>query len=43
MGFGWSLYGFFVAALVWLAVYFLWAWSAAKRDRDREQKQEQER
>ena len=35
MGFGWGLYGFFIAALVWLAVYFLWAWSAAKRDRER--------
>jgi hypothetical protein len=34
VGFGWSLYGFFIAAFVWLAVYFLWAWSAAKRDRN---------
>ena len=24
-GFGWSFYGFFVAALVWVAGYFLWA------------------
>ena len=33
VGFGWSLYGFFGAALVWLAVYFFWAWRAAERDR----------
>ena len=33
MGFGWGFYGFFVAALAWLVVYFLWAWRAAARDR----------
>lgn len=33
VGFGWEFYGFFVAAVVWLAVYFLWAWRAAARDR----------
>ena len=33
VGFGWGFYGFFVAAVVWLAVYFLWAWRAAARDR----------
>jgi hypothetical protein len=33
MGFGWSFYGFFAAAALWLAVYFLWAWRAAGRDR----------
>ena len=33
MGFGWSFYGFFIAALAWLAVYFIWAWRAARRDR----------
>lgn len=33
MGFGWGLYGFFVAAVIWIAVYFLWAWRAAVRDR----------
>ena len=33
MGFGWGFYGFFVAAVVWIAVYFLWAWRAARRDR----------
>jgi hypothetical protein len=35
MGFGWSFYGFFVAAGAWLVVYFLWAWRAAVRDRHR--------
>lgn len=34
-GFGWSFYGFFVAAALWLAGYFLWAWRAAVRDRRR--------
>jgi hypothetical protein len=33
MGFGWSFYGFFVLAAVWLAAYFLWAVRAAARDR----------
>jgi len=33
VGFGWGFYGFFVAAVVWLAIYFLWAWRAAARDR----------
>lgn len=35
MGFGWSFYGFFVAATVWLAFYFLWARRQARRDRER--------
>jgi hypothetical protein len=35
MGFGWSFYGFFVAAAVWVALYFVWAWRAAARDRAR--------
>lgn len=35
MGFGWSFYGFFVAAAVWLGLYFLWAARQATRDRDR--------
>jgi hypothetical protein len=34
-GFGWSFYGFFVAAAVWLGLYFLWAARQARRDRDR--------
>ena len=33
MGFGWSFYGFFVAAAVWLVLYFVWAFEAAARDR----------
>lgn len=33
MGFGPSFYLFFVAAALWLAVYFLWAWRAARADR----------
>jgi hypothetical protein len=33
MGFGWSFYGFFVLAGVWLAIYFLWAVRAAAHDR----------
>jgi hypothetical protein len=33
MGFGWSFYGFFVCAVVWLALYFAWAVRAARRDR----------
>lgn len=36
MGFGWSFYGFFVAAGAWLIVYFTWAWLAAQRDRARD-------
>ena len=35
-GFGWSFYGFFVAAVVWLGLYFVWAARQAKRDRDRD-------
>jgi hypothetical protein len=33
MGFAASFYGFFVAAAMWLLVYFLWAFKAAARDR----------
>ena len=25
VGFGWSFYGFFVAAALWMAFYFIWA------------------
>ena len=35
MGFGWSFYGFFIAAAVWLLLYFLWAFKTAARDRQR--------
>jgi hypothetical protein len=24
-GFGWSFYGFFIAAALWIAIYFVWA------------------
>lgn len=33
VGFGWSFYGFFVAAALWIAAYFFWAWRAAGQDR----------
>ena len=33
-GFGWSFYGFFVLAVLWLAAYFAWAVRAAARDRE---------
>jgi hypothetical protein len=35
MGFGWSFYGFFVAAGVWLVVYFVWAFKAVAREHER--------
>ncbi len=35
MRFGWSFYGFFAAAAVWLLLYFAWAYRAARRDRAR--------
>lgn len=35
MGFGWSFYGFFVCAVIWMALYFVWAFRAAARDRQR--------
>jgi hypothetical protein len=34
VGFGASFYGFFIAAAVWLVVYFAWAARAARRDED---------
>jgi hypothetical protein len=33
MGLGWSFYGFFAAAAIWLVAYFVWAFRAAERDR----------
>ena len=27
MGFGWSFYGFFAAAALWIVGYFVWAFS----------------
>lgn len=38
-GFGWSFYGFFAAAVVWLAIYFAWAARAAARDRQQARRQ----
>ena len=35
MGFGLSFYGFFFAALVWLVLYFVWAFKADAGDRRR--------
>jgi hypothetical protein len=32
MGLGWSFYGFFAAAAIWLLAYFVWAFRAAARD-----------
>lgn len=34
-GFGWSFYGFFVAAAAWVAGYFAWSRAAAARDQRR--------
>ena len=34
-GFGWSFYGFFVAAAAWIAGYLVWAAHAASRERHR--------
>jgi hypothetical protein len=34
-GFGWSFYGFFVAAALWMAGYFAWSFRAAARDGQR--------
>jgi hypothetical protein len=37
VGFGWSFYGFFLAAAAWMALYFVWAFAAddSKRTRRR--------
>lgn len=35
MGFGWSFYGFFLAALVWLTAYFLGMRAIEARERRR--------
>jgi len=32
-GFGWSFYGFFLFAAVWIAAYFAWARWMEKRER----------
>jgi len=31
-GFGWSFYGFFLFAVLWIAAYFAWAWWASRQD-----------
>jgi hypothetical protein len=36
MGFGWSFYGFFVVAALWLLLYFVWTVAADARERGRE-------
>jgi hypothetical protein len=36
MGFGFSFYGFFAAAAVWIALYFLWLLIVEARERRRE-------
>jgi hypothetical protein len=36
MGFGWSFYGFFAVAAVWLAIYFVWTFAIEARERRRE-------
>lgn len=36
VGFGWSFYGFFIAASVWMVLYFVWAFAVAEpKDRQR--------
>jgi hypothetical protein len=35
VGFGWSFYGFFIVAAIWMALYFVAAWRAAARGRAR--------
>ena len=35
MGFGWSFYGFFIAAGLWVCLYFVWAFKAAAREDER--------
>ena len=35
MGFGWSFYGFFVAAALWIAGYFVWVLAVEARERHR--------
>lgn len=32
MGFGWSFYGFFALAALWVTAYFLWALRAESAD-----------
>ena len=32
MGFGWSFYGFFIAAALWIACYFVWVIALEARE-----------
>jgi hypothetical protein len=36
MGFGWSFYGFFICAAVWLVLYFVWSAAVDARERHRD-------
>lgn len=33
MGFGWSFYGFFIVAALWIAAYFAWVLVMDARER----------
>ena len=33
MGFGWSFYGFFIVAALWITCYFVWVLAAEARQR----------
>jgi hypothetical protein len=35
MGFGWSFYGFFIAAALWIVAYFVCAFTVVTRERRR--------
>ena len=35
IGYGWSFYGFFLLAALWMAAYFAWSFRAAARERRR--------
>jgi hypothetical protein len=36
VGFGWNFYGFFIAATLWIACYFVWAFVMEARERRRD-------
>lgn len=38
VGFGWSFYGFFIAAALWIAAYFVGAFAATGRERRRQRR-----
>jgi hypothetical protein len=37
VGFGWNFYGFFIAAGLWIASYFVWTVALEARERRRGQ------